>query len=80
MVMSLDGFATSPEGPINGGSSASATQLVMEGMEAGGPARAFERFLRFAAGDPNWERLEPGVQKGMLASADTYHRDHWTAP
>jgi pimeloyl-ACP methyl ester carboxylesterase len=29
-------------------------------------------FLRFAAGDANWERLEPGVQKRMLASADTY--------
>ena len=39
------------------------TQLVKEGMEAGGPARAFERFLRFGAGDANWERLEPGVQK-----------------
>ena len=48
------------------------TQLVREGMEAGGPARGFECFLRFGAGDANWERLEPGVQKGMLASADTY--------
>ena len=48
------------------------TQLVKEGMEAGGPARGFERFLRFGAGDANWERLEPGVQKAMLASADTY--------
>jgi pimeloyl-ACP methyl ester carboxylesterase len=42
----------------------SLTQLVQEGMEAGGPARAFERFLRFAAGDANWERLEPEVQRG----------------
>ena len=41
-------------------------------MEAGGPARGFECFLRFGAGDANWERLEPGVQKAMLASADTY--------
>ena len=50
----------------------SLTQLVKEGMEAGGPARALECFLRFGAGDANWERLEPGVQKAMLASADTY--------
>jgi pimeloyl-ACP methyl ester carboxylesterase len=48
------------------------TRLVQEGMEAGGPASGFERFLRFGAGDANWERLEPGVQKRMLASADTY--------
>ena len=48
------------------------TQLVQEGMQAGGPARGFERFLRFAAGDANWERLQPEVQKRMLASADTY--------
>jgi pimeloyl-ACP methyl ester carboxylesterase len=39
------------------------TQLVREGMEAGGPARAFERFLRFAAGDANWERLEPASRR-----------------
>ena len=47
-------------------------QLVQGGMEEGGPARGFECFLRFGAGDANWERLEPGVQKRMLASADTY--------
>jgi pimeloyl-ACP methyl ester carboxylesterase len=50
----------------------SLTRLVQEGIKAGGPVTAFERFLRFAAGDANWERLEPGVQKRMLASADTY--------
>jgi pimeloyl-ACP methyl ester carboxylesterase len=50
----------------------SLTRLVREGMQAGGPARGFECFLRFAAGDANWERLEPGVQKQMLASADVY--------
>jgi pimeloyl-ACP methyl ester carboxylesterase len=48
------------------------TQLIKDGMETGGPATAFERFIRFGAGDANWERLEPDVQKGMLASADTY--------
>src|SRR3954470_11487661 len=41
-------------------------------METGGPATAFERFIRFVAGDANWERLEPDVQKRMLASATTY--------
>ena len=50
----------------------SLTQLIMEAMEAGGPATALERFIRFAGGDANWERLEPGVQKAMLASANTY--------
>jgi pimeloyl-ACP methyl ester carboxylesterase len=48
------------------------TRLIKDGMEAGGPATAFERFLRFAAGDANWKRLEPDAQKWMLASADTY--------
>ena len=50
----------------------SLTELIKEAMEAGGPVKALERFVRFAAGDANWERLEPGVQKTMLASANTY--------
>jgi pimeloyl-ACP methyl ester carboxylesterase len=50
----------------------SLTRLVAEGIEQGGPARGFECFLRFGAGDANWERLDPGVQKEMLSSADTY--------
>ncbi len=48
------------------------TTLIKDGMEAGGPAPAFERFIRFAAGDANWEGLDPSAQEGMLASADTY--------
>jgi len=48
------------------------TRLIKEAMAAGGPPTALERFIRFAAGDANWERLGPTVQKGMLASADTY--------
>jgi pimeloyl-ACP methyl ester carboxylesterase len=48
------------------------TQLVQEGMNRGGPARGFECFLRFAAGDANWEHLAPAVQARMLGSADTY--------
>ena len=47
-------------------------QLIKEAMQAAGPVTALERFIRFAGGDANWERLEPGVQQRMLASADTY--------
>jgi pimeloyl-ACP methyl ester carboxylesterase len=47
-------------------------QLIKDAMEAGGPTMALERFIRFAAGDANWESLEPGVQREMLASANTY--------
>ena len=43
-------------------------QLVQEGMEEGGPARGFECFLRFGAGDANWERLGPGVHKRLSGS------------
>jgi pimeloyl-ACP methyl ester carboxylesterase len=50
----------------------SLTQPINEATKAGGPATALERFIRFGAGDANWERLEPGVQKAMLASANTY--------
>jgi pimeloyl-ACP methyl ester carboxylesterase len=50
----------------------SVIQLVQEAMRTGGPAKGFESFLRFAAGDANWERLDPDVQTRMLASADTY--------
>lgn len=50
----------------------SLTQLVQAGMKRGGPVGGFECFLRFAAGDANWERLDPAVQTRMLASADTY--------
>jgi pimeloyl-ACP methyl ester carboxylesterase len=46
--------------------------VIAEGMRAGGPATALERFVRFAAGDANWETLAPAVREGMLASADTY--------
>ena len=48
------------------------TALIKEGMASGGPPAAFERFIRFVAGDANWERLDPSVQQRMLASADTY--------
>ena len=32
------------------------TALIKEGMESGGPPMAFERFIRFVAGDANWEQ------------------------
>ena len=41
-------------------------------MTRGGTARGFECLLRFAAGDANWERLDPAVKTRMLASAETY--------
>jgi pimeloyl-ACP methyl ester carboxylesterase len=50
------------------------TALINEAMESGGPPAALERFIRFAAGDPNWESLDPSVRASMLASADTYFR------
>lgn len=46
--------------------------LIKEGMEAGGRPAALERFLRFVAGDANWEGLDAGVQQQLLASADAY--------
>ena len=48
------------------------SELIQGGMAAGGPPAAFERFLRMAAGDANWERLDAGEQQQLLASADTY--------
>jgi pimeloyl-ACP methyl ester carboxylesterase len=49
-----------------------ATELIREGMAAGGPAAAFERFLRMVAGDHNWESLDAHLQRQLLASANTY--------
>jgi pimeloyl-ACP methyl ester carboxylesterase len=48
------------------------TVLVTEGMDAGGRPAALERFIRFVAGDANWEGLDATVRQRMLASADTY--------
>jgi len=48
------------------------TEAVTAGMEAGGPPEAFESFIRFVAGDANWEQLNPTVRERMLASAGTY--------
>ncbi len=48
------------------------TEVITPAMEAGGPMAAFETFLRFAAGDATWERLDASVRERMLASAGTY--------
>jgi pimeloyl-ACP methyl ester carboxylesterase len=48
------------------------TKVVADGMQEGGPATAFERFIRLVATDANWERLDPRVRQQMLASAGTY--------
>jgi pimeloyl-ACP methyl ester carboxylesterase len=48
------------------------TALVREGMEAGGPPVALERLWRYAAGDRNWEYLEPRLRERMQATAATF--------
>jgi pimeloyl-ACP methyl ester carboxylesterase len=51
---------------------ASVGALVRQAVQSGGRVAAFERFLRFVAGDANWEGLGAGAREAMLASADTY--------
>jgi pimeloyl-ACP methyl ester carboxylesterase len=48
------------------------TELVRQGMQAGGPAEAQERLFRWVAGDANWERLQPDLRGRMRATADTF--------
>lgn len=48
--------------------------LIEEGMRSGGPPAAFERFYRFAAGEANWENLDPALRERVLAGAETYLR------
>lgn len=50
----------------------SLTDLMKVGMRIGGRPAALEAFLRFVAGDANWEGLDPRARQWMLASADTY--------
>ena len=45
--------------------------VVEEGMQAGGPRAAVERFIRFAAGDTNWENLDPGLRERMSGNGET---------
>ena len=46
--------------------------IVEEGMAAGGPPVALERFCRFAAGDATWQALEPDLRRRMLGNAETF--------
>jgi hypothetical protein len=46
--------------------------VVAPAMESGGPRAALEQFVRFVAGDANWERFNAGLRERMLASAETY--------
>jgi pimeloyl-ACP methyl ester carboxylesterase len=48
------------------------TEVIAPAMDAGGPTAAFQSFLRFAAGDATWERLDANVRERMLGSAGTY--------
>jgi pimeloyl-ACP methyl ester carboxylesterase len=54
------------------GARGAVTALVQQGMEAGGPAAAQERFFRWVAGDANWERLQPALRERMEATAETF--------
>jgi pimeloyl-ACP methyl ester carboxylesterase len=48
------------------------SELLSEPVPSGGPSAAFERFIRFAGGDANWERLSPALRQRMLSSARTW--------
>jgi pimeloyl-ACP methyl ester carboxylesterase len=48
------------------------TELLSEPLASGGPSAAFERFIRFAATDANWERLNPALRQRILSSARTW--------
>jgi pimeloyl-ACP methyl ester carboxylesterase len=48
------------------------TALISEGMKSGGRPAALEAFIRFVAGDANWERLRASLGERLPASAETY--------
>ena len=48
------------------------TTLVQQAMAAGGPPAAQERLFRWAAGDANWEGLQPALRQRMQATAETF--------
>jgi pimeloyl-ACP methyl ester carboxylesterase len=45
--------------------------IVQGGMARGGPRGAVEAFVRFAAGDANFERLDAAMRERMLANGET---------
>jgi len=50
---------------------AAVAAVVEQGMQAGGPPAAVERFIRFAAGSANWENLDPGLRERMSGNGET---------
>lgn len=46
-------------------------QMVEEAMKRGGPRAAVEAFVRFAAGDENFENLAPELRERMLGNGET---------
>jgi len=46
-------------------------ELVEGGMAKGGPRAAVEAFVRFAAGDDNFEKLNPELRERMLGNGTT---------
>ena len=49
-----------------------ARRTIADLLAAGEPAAAFERFLRFAGTDSNWDRLSLPLRRRMLSSARTW--------
>ncbi|MFE0136114.1 alpha/beta fold hydrolase [Streptomyces sp. NPDC059037] len=45
--------------------------VVEAGMAAGGPQAAVEHFIRFAAGDASWDRLDPDLRRRMTSNGET---------
>jgi pimeloyl-ACP methyl ester carboxylesterase len=45
--------------------------VVSEAMAAGGPPAAVEGFVRWVAGDANWERLDPSLRERIRGNGET---------
>lgn len=45
--------------------------VVSEGMASGGPPAAVESFIRFAAGDANWESMQPDLRDRLRGNGET---------
>ena len=54
------------------GARGAVTALVQEAMTAGGPPAAQEQLFRWAAGDANWEGLQPALRQRIQATAETF--------
>ena len=47
-------------------------QIITEGMEAGGPPTAMERFLRFVVGNEVFESFDPDLRDRMLGNGEVF--------